>query len=110
MRGCQHFGEAALGAPTSGSEPKRRKARPLAESGEIGAMMGRVCRALVRRATDGDLLALEELAALERAVSGYLGDAARGAHDGEAHYSWTEIAYALETTRQNARQRFGKAP
>jgi hypothetical protein len=87
-------------------EADRRRLR--AESPEIGAMIDRVCRALVRRATDGDLLALEELATLERTVTRHLRDAARGAHDGEYHYSWTEIGNALGVSRQNARQRFGE--
>jgi hypothetical protein len=87
------------------AEAGRRRLR--AESPEIGAMLDRVCRALVRRATDGDLLAIEELALLERTVTDHLRDAARGAHDGDAHYSWTEIGIALGVSRQNARQRFG---
>jgi hypothetical protein len=65
--------------------------------------------ALVRRAAAGDLLALEELAALESYVAEAVRRAGRAAHDGPAAYSWTEVAGALGVTRQAARQRFGAA-
>lgn len=76
------------------------------ESPEIGAMLRRVLRAMVRRATSGDLEALRELHLLELDLLAAVKDAARGAHDGPAHYSWSEIAAELGVSRQAARQRF----
>jgi hypothetical protein len=71
-------------------------------------MMTRMLAALVRRATAGDLDALGELAVLSRATRGAVVEAARGAHDGPAGYSWTDVAIELGMTRQAARKRFGK--
>jgi len=75
------------------------------ESPDLGAMVGRMLRALARRAAEGDLEAVEQLAALETTVAEQLRAAATVAHD-TAGYSWTEIARATGTTRQAARQRF----
>jgi predicted DNA binding protein len=84
-----------------------RRPRPDREAPELGAAVDRMLRALVRRATAGDLFALEELARLEREVRVAVTAAGRGAHDGPAHYSWTEVANELGVTRQAARERFG---
>lgn len=97
----------------SASERERRRqdsgpapyTRGLTEAPELGDMMARMIRSLVRRATSGDLEALEQLAALERVASSSLTEAMRGAHDGEAGYSYTELGQALGITRQAARQR-----
>lgn len=70
-------------------------------------MMTQMLAALVRRATDGDLFALEVIADMRRKVEQARRDAARGAHDGPAGYSWTEIAAELGMTRQAARQLYG---
>ena len=72
--------------------------------------MRRMLRSLVRRATSGDLFALEALANLRRDLPGYQADAARGAHDGPAGYSWTEVAAELGMSRQAARQLYGQEP
>lgn len=71
--------------------------------------MRRMLQSLVRRASSGDLFALEALANIRRAMPGYVAQAAAGAHDGEAHYSWTEIAAELGITRQGARQLYADA-
>lgn len=71
-------------------------------------MMRRMLQALVRRATDGDLFALEELGKLRADTAAAVAAAARGAHDGEAGYSWTDIGRELGVTRQDARQQYGK--
>jgi hypothetical protein len=70
-------------------------------------MVSRMLTALVRRATEGDLFALEELGRLEADARRALEAGALGAHLGSARYSWTEIAQELGVTRQAARQRFG---
>lgn len=72
-------------------------------------MMRRMLRALVRRAGEGDLFALEALAQLRTETAQALADGARAAHDGPARYSWTEIAAELGITRQAARQEYGEA-
>lgn len=75
------------------------------EAPEIGAMIGRMFRALERRAAEGDLEAVEQLNALADAAGAHLCAAAQAAHD-QAGYSWTEIGRATGTSRQGARQRF----
>lgn len=76
------------------------------EAPEIAAFQRRMARAMVRRAVDGDLETLSALVDTQRAIDAALGQAARALH--ESGYSWTEIARELGTTRQNARQRFGR--
>lgn len=73
------------------------------EAPEIGAMVGRMLRALARRAAEGDLEAIEQLVELEDVVGEQLVEAMRGAHT--FGYSWTEIGAATGTSRQAARQR-----
>lgn len=77
------------------------------EAPEIGAMTNRMMRALARRAAEGDLEAVEQLAELQQLLVEHLRAAAQGAH--AFGYSWTEIAGATGTTRQAARQRFAPA-
>lgn len=78
------------------------------EAPEIGAMIDRMFRALVRRAGEGEEAALEQLARLEVVASNAVRDGGRAAHDGEAAYSWTQIGEFLGVTRQAARQRCGE--
>lgn len=70
----------------------------------MGAAAARMLRALVRRATEGDTEALEQLVKLEALTSTALTVAMVQAHDW-ADYSWTQVATAVGTTRQAARQR-----
>lgn len=77
------------------------------EAPEIGAMTNRMMRALARRAAEGDLEAVEQLAELQTKLTEHLRAAAQGAH--AFGYSWTEIADATGTSRQAARQRFAPA-
>lgn len=84
------------------------------ESPEVGAMVRRMMRALVRRAAEGDTEALEELARLERELPGAITVAgwlmATGERmPGDQHYSFTELGDVLGISRQAARQRFSKA-
>ena len=84
---------------------RARRTRSLRESDELGAMLRRMLRALVRRSADGDLVALEELAALRGHVDQALADACRQLHDNtELDHSWTMIGDAIGMTRQRAQQ------
>jgi hypothetical protein len=62
-------------------------------------------RALVRRAGDGDLEAVEVLASLSRSCAAATKEAADAAW--KSGYSYTQLGDALGITRQAARQRFG---
>lgn len=79
------------------------KRRQEYEAADVGAMVGRMLRALARRAADGDLLAIEQLVALDEVLDEQLVAGMAGAHD--FGYSWTEIGAAAGVTRQAARQR-----
>lgn len=78
------------------------------EAPEVGAMAGRVIRALVRRADAGDTEALEQLLALQAQVAGAVNDAGAGLH--RFGYSYTELAGVAGISRQAARERFGDTP
>lgn len=75
------------------------------ESPELGAMMRRCARALVRRAAEGDTEALEQLAILEDELPMATSVALAMMNVGEQGYSFTELARVLGTSRQAARQR-----
>lgn len=79
------------------------------ECPDMAAMMCRVARALVRRATEGDLEALSALRDVDKAVGEAIVAAARGLHYGPQHYSWMEVARELGITRQAAQKRFADA-
>jgi hypothetical protein len=95
-------------SPQGPAGTRSRRPRPERESSDMAAMMARVLRAMVRRATAGDLDALYQLHQLSGQVGEAIRDAALGAHEGPGRYSWGEIGRELETSRQNARQRFGR--
>ena len=82
----------------------RRRRRKQHEAQELGAFVRRMFGALVRRAADGDLQAVEVLAELDRASA----EAPRRAGDAAWRfgYSYTEVGDALGISRQGARQRF----
>lgn len=77
------------------------------EAPELGSMVRRMVRALVRRAAEGDWEAIEQLAMLERevptATSCALGMMNAGSLGNT--YSFTELGAVLGTSRQAARQR-----
>lgn len=77
------------------------------EAPEVGAMAGRVIRALVRRAAEGDTEALEQLLSLETQLAQAIKDAGRALHD-DAGYSFTYLAGVAGVSRQAARERFGR--
>lgn len=72
------------------------------ESPEIGAMIGRMLNALIRRAAAGDQEALEALAEVE-----YLAPAAMsaGLAISRDHYSLAELASVVGVTRSAVAQR-----
>lgn len=78
------------------------------EAPEVGAMAGRVIRALVRRAGEGDTEALEQLLSLEAQIAQAVKDAGRALHD-DAGYSFTYLAGVAGVSRQAARERFGRS-
>lgn len=75
------------------------------EAPEVAAAVRRLLTALVGRAADGELEALEALASLDATMSDYLGDAVR-AYRRNFTMSWDDIGKAVGTTRQAAFQRF----
>lgn len=75
------------------------------EADEIGAMARRVIRnGLGRRAAEGDVIALQELVALQAVLTEAITEAGAAMHD--KGYSYTYLAAELGVTRQAARQRF----
>ena len=77
------------------------------EAPDMGAMIRRTIRALVRRAAEGDTEALEQLAMLERELPTATSSALAMMNAGTRGpaYSFTELADTLGTSRQAARQR-----
>ena len=70
-------------------------------------MVGRMLRALVRRAAEGDTEALEELARLEDLAAVAAAEGLARAQR-EAGYSSGELAQVLTCSRQAVRQRIGR--
>jgi hypothetical protein len=85
---------------------RQRKER---EAPEVGAASARMMRALVRRAADGELEAVEELARLQAVLDACLHEAVQGYRNGPAEASWADVGRILGTTRQSAQARFGHA-
>lgn len=77
--------------------------KPYRESAELAGAVRRMVRALVRRASEGDTMALEELFALERETGESTNEAIRVLHS--FGYSYGELAGELGVTRQAVRQR-----
>lgn len=73
------------------------------EAPEIGEFMGRMTRALVRRATEGETEALIVLRDLRDQVDAALLAAVAGAHD-EFGYAYSYIGAELGVTRQAAQK------
>lgn len=71
------------------------------------AMVTRVLRALVRRAAEGDVEALEALAELDNLMPDLLGAGVFGYR--EQGHSWADVAKVLGVSRQSAHERFSKA-
>lgn len=83
------------------------------EAPELGAMCARMFRALARRAADGELEAIEELAKLQKTAGIQLAVAVTNyrefqpAAPSAPRFSWTDVGRVLGITRQAAQQRFG---
>ena len=77
--------------------------KPYRESAELAGAVRRMVRALVRRASEGDTMALEELFTLERETGESTNEAIRGLHS--FGYSYGELAGELGVTRQAVRPR-----
>lgn len=67
------------------------------EAPALGSAVGRMIRALVRRATDGDTEALEQLLELEKQTSAGIKDALAGMRQ---VYSLGELSRVTGTSRQ----------
>ena len=76
---------------------------------DLQAMVGRMFRALARRAGRGELEALEALNVLSADVELQLQAAVAGYRAGPARASWDDIGRALGITRQSAWERFRAA-
>lgn len=83
----------------------RRRER---EAPEVTAAAVRMMRALVKRAGDGELEALEGLVSLQAALDGCLDQAVHGYREGPAKASWAAVGEAVGVSRQAAQQRFGR--
>lgn len=93
----------------------KHRSRQHREAMELAGMLRRMGKALVRRAAEGDLEALEALTHARAAIDDAIGDAAAALHQpcvwvrGEkVGYSWAEIGGVLGISRQAAHQQFGK--
>jgi hypothetical protein len=73
----------------------------------MAAFLGRLCRAMIRRAVAGDLGALRALVDLRREVDAAITAAGVALHDGG--HSYTTLGQELGVTRQSARERFTRA-
>jgi len=75
------------------------------EAASVGGAVARQIIALGRRAAEGDLLALEELQAIEQLAREVTTKAGAAAH--ASGYSYRQLADALGVSRQAAHERFG---
>lgn len=87
------------------SADENRKRRH--EADELAAAALRMMRALARRAGEGDELALEVLATVQRDTNAIAGAGVAGFRD--SGRSWGDVAGILGTSRQGAQQRYGAA-
>lgn len=76
------------------------------EASELGSMLTRMARALVRRAEVGDVDALAALVAAGAELRRAEGEAARALN--AAGMSWSEIGAELGITKQAAQRKWGQ--
>lgn len=80
------------------------------EAPELGAACVRMMRALARRAGEGELEALEQLAFIhDVSLPLQLGAAVAGYREGPVEASWAQVGEALCISRQSAHERFKDA-
>lgn len=79
------------------------------EASDIGAMLGRMGNALVKRAEAGDVDALSVLVAASSLLNAQAGEAADALRAEPWGYSWADIGRELGVTRQAAQQRFAQS-
>ena len=77
------------------------------EAPEVGAMIGRMLNALIRRAAEGDTEAIEQLQAVEQLSAHAYSAGLAVAHDAGG-YSWGDLSAVTGTSRQNLSQRVGR--
>jgi hypothetical protein len=74
------------------------------EAEDIGGMLRRMSRALVKRAAEGDTFALVVLSQSRDEIQQAMSDAARALHGPPFNYPWSTIGADLGITRQAAQQ------
>lgn len=89
------------------SELVQPKARQVREAPEVGAMLDRMLAAMVRRAGEGDVEALQELCRIERELPASISRAGQQLHASGQSFGY--IAAELGISRQAAAKRFGGA-
>jgi hypothetical protein len=99
--------ESTAGTSRRQEQGARGRRRQPVETSEFAAFTLRVIRAHSRRVGNGDIDSLSDLLAMSRALDTAIASAVRTLH--QFGYSWTEIADRHGTSRQNARQRWGRA-
>lgn len=77
------------------------------EAPEVGAMVGRMLNALIRRAAEGDTEAVEQLQAVEQLAAHAYSAGLAVAHDAGG-YSWGELSAVTGNSRQNLSQRVAR--
>jgi DNA-directed RNA polymerase specialized sigma24 family protein len=101
-------GTRSTGGRRERQRSRRRRSGGQVETSDFAAFTLRVIRAHSRRVGDGDIDCLVDLLAMSRELDAAIATAVTALH--EFGYSWTEIADRLGTSRQNARQRWGRRP
>lgn len=85
----------------------KTKTKRTYEAPDLGKASARMMAALVRRASEGELEALEELDRLQGVLQAALAEAVTGYRQGPAEASWANVGDALGVSRQAAQARFG---
>lgn len=78
------------------------------EAPDLEAAASRMMAALVRRAGDGELEALEALVRLQGTAATSLRDGVGAYRTGPAEASWKDIGQVLGTSRQAAQMTYGR--
>lgn len=91
----------------------KKRAKKLREARELASALRRFSRALVKRAGEGDLEALEALMQAKQAMDVAVGEAARALNQPciyvggtKVGYSWSDIGAAVGISRQQAHRQW----